>query len=154
MKLVLGISRDGYIARSANDDMRWLGANDKAAFKLLTSTGGGVLGVSKKTALCMPNSLPGRRLIKLSRNGITLVKFNNLFPSGWLIGGQTLALEAIDCGYLTEIYLCRSDRFAFPCQDDKPIADRVTSRLRPGWSVCVTTHFGDTSVECWRRDWH
>jgi dihydrofolate reductase len=36
MKLIMACSRDGYLAKSANDDMSWTEGDDKKVFKLLT----------------------------------------------------------------------------------------------------------------------
>lgn len=156
MKLIMGISRDRYVARSATDDMSWLGPSDKAVFRLLTVSSGGVLGVGSKTAAYMPKKLEGRKLLMLSRkSGISLKQFEKKHPNGWLIGGQKIALTALEDGYIDEAYLCHSDRYAFPEKHDGPIPDYITSKLHSeeSWSMEMTIKFGDTRVECWRRQW-
>ena len=98
MNLIMAISRNGYVARSASDDMSWTGPVDKAVFKLLTSTHP-VLAVSAKTLEYMPKSLPGRgKLYALStdpRRGVSLEDMTRIAPDAWLLGGQEIALYAL-----------------------------------------------------------
>lgn len=150
MKLIMAVSADGYVARKKDDDMSWLGAADKAAFRILTASGGGVVGVSHKTAVLMPDQLAGRSIVKLSRKDYSLDDFRYESPDSWLAGGQELALQAFSHGYLTEVHLCRSDRNAMP--EDSAIEDRITLYLLThSWSVSVKTRINDTVVECWRK---
>lgn len=104
MQLILGISNDGFIAKSENDDMKWLKA-DKKIFKLLSSTNSGICLVSEKTAKLMPKTLDGRTLLTVSRKIFDLDQAYNLFPNANLLGGQTLAKVAIEKGYVTDIFL-------------------------------------------------
>lgn len=150
MKLIMAISADGYVARSPQDDMSWLGSADKAAFRILTCVGG-VLGVSARTANFMPLVLPGRKLVRLSHHDMDLTTFYKKHPDAWLLGGQTLALGALEMGYIGEAHICRSTRYAFPDKSQDPSPDLLTLALiEKGFEVKLATAVGDTKVECWR----
>lgn len=157
MKLIMGVSKDGYVARKTNDDMSWLGASDKAAFRILSSMNGGVVGVSRTTAACMPSELPGRSLLVLSTTSCalawgSLLDFHRAYPGGHLLGGQGLALVALREGYIDEVQLCRSSRYAFPDMTNGAIPDRITMELYiQKFTKAMDTKFGDTTVECWRK---
>lgn len=168
MRIIMAVSRDGYVARCRRDDMSWLGATDKAVFRILTGVGGEV-AVGRTTADCMPKYLPGRNVRVLSRDGYepfsswgTLDEFYKQVPDGWLIGGQTVAMAALVQGYVDEVHLCRSDRMAFPCPGDFPTEDMLTPWLEANrhehdylrnrwWELEMTTEVLDVTVECWRR---
>ena len=64
LKLVMAVSKDGFVSLGTNDDMLWTGPDDKRAFRLLTSVGG-VLGAGRRTFEQLPR-LKGRRVICLS----------------------------------------------------------------------------------------
>jgi len=154
MKLIMAISQDNCVARSPQDDMSWLGASDKAAFRLLTGVGG-VLGVSARTANFMPPKLTGRKLVVLSHHTMDLTTFHTRHPDAWLLGGQTLALSALELGFVTEAHLCRSTRYAFPHTADDPSYDMLTSSLKVyGFTMVLKTPVGDTVVENWRKHPH
>lgn len=104
MQLILGISQDGFIAKSEDDNMDWLKC-DKNIFKLLSSTNGGVNLVSEKTGLLMPQNLPGRQLIYLSRKRMELNFAFKHFPNANLLGGQTLAKQALQRGMIETIFI-------------------------------------------------
>jgi len=118
MRLVMAVSADGYVARGLDDDMRWAGRADKQAFRLLTSVGG-VCAAGSTTFGLMPG-LQGRRLVQLTRRApqgfdqldgarsMTLSQFAYAHPNGWLLGGQTVALEALDGMMLDEVFLVRN----------------------------------------------
>ncbi|KFH18455.1 hypothetical protein ELZ19_06970 [Brucella abortus] len=166
MRLVMATSRDGWMARRADDDMSWLGATDKAVFRILTGVDGTV-AVGSRTAEHMPRTLGGRRVLVLSASGRrafqswgTLEDFHRVHPDGWLIGGPSLALLALERGYVDEVHLCRSDRFAFPDPEARAVEDVVTPWLserseglfhREGWRREMETTLLDVTVECWRR---
>ena len=111
MKLVMGVSADGYLARYPGDNMGWLGRDDKLAFRLLTSVGA-VCGASKLTCESMPE-LAGRKLLTIDREAFTLKNFNDQYPEGWLCGGPRIAEIAIKEGLVTEAHMCVSLRKAF-----------------------------------------
>lgn len=157
----MAVSKDGWMARWLDDDMSWLGATDKAVFRILTGVNGAI-GAGRRTAETMPRRLPGRNLTVLSSMGkhTTLNQFYDRHPDGWLIGGPRLALLALDLGLVDEVHLCRSDRMAFPVFEDAPITDLLTPWLEArkydvtideGWRRELETSILDVTVECWRR---
>jgi dihydrofolate reductase len=107
MQLILGLSKNNFIAKSENDDMGWL-KTDKNVFRLLSATNGGINYISKKSGEFMPDILPGRKIIKLSRKSLNLDMAYTLNRKSNLLGGQTLALEAINKNYITDIFLTYS----------------------------------------------
>jgi len=155
---VLAVSADGYLAREKNDRMNWLGQTDKAVFRILTGVGGWC-ATSAKTAECMPKTLQGRELTVLSRNGMSLQTFAEWKPEGWLLGGPTLAMAALEMGLLTEVHMCRSDRYAYPdCMVAGAIGDCVTRWLnahrevgkpKTWWAMNLKTKINDVTVERW-----
>lgn len=63
MRLIMMGSRDGYVARTRNDDMSWTGKTDKQVFRLLTCVGG-TIACGSKTWEMMPKRLAGRHMIR------------------------------------------------------------------------------------------
>lgn len=116
MKLLLAASRDGYLARGPDDDMRWTGPSDKAAFRLLSLSDGQPLLAGSRTFDQMPK-LPGRELLRLSREPASFGKHPRLdlhvaagcFPEAWLIGGPTVAEQALDRGLISRAFICVAD---------------------------------------------
>jgi dihydrofolate reductase len=106
MKLVMAISIDNFIAKHEADPMDWLGPVDKKVFRIMTGVGG-ICAAGRVTAELMPG-LIGRRVITLTRNGMTLDHVAGLYPNAWLLGGQTVAINAFLRGYIDEVHLCRS----------------------------------------------
>lgn len=155
LRLVMAVSRDGYLSRCKGDTMEWLGPTDKAVFRILTGVGG-VCGVGSGTAPHMPNELPGRALVVLSRSGTTLGDFAERHPGAWLLGGPTLAAAALEQDLLDEVHLCRSDRRAFPdCMAAGAWPDLVTRFLNDNlarWTLAMRTPVLDVTVERWTRD--
>lgn len=117
-------SSDGFVARGPEDDMSWTGSADKALFRLLTRAGSQVCGVGSNTYKLMPK-LPGRKLTQISRgpDGISLEDLWRI-PNSWLLGGQTLALEALDLGCIETAFMVE-----VPLKLKKGIKDRITSAL-------------------------
>jgi dihydrofolate reductase len=154
LRLVMAVSRDGYLSRCKGDTMEWLGPTDKAVFRVLTGVGG-VCGVGSGSAPYMPVELPGRVLWTLSRSGTTLGDFAERHPGTWLLGGPTLAAQALEQDLLDEVHLCRSDRRAFPdCMAAGAWPDLVTRFLEgnPGrWNKALSTRVLDVTVERWNR---
>jgi len=115
MKLIMAVSKDGYIAKEDSDDMSWTGFDDKLVFRLMTMVGGKPLGAGRKTYETMP-ALKARTLVSLSndpRRGCTLDAFDAQYPDAWLIGGQDVALQAIAEERVTEFFLCHSPNAIF-----------------------------------------
>jgi len=110
VKLIMAVSKDGFVARGEDDDMSWTGPIDKAVFRLLTSTSD-VLAVSAKTLQYMPKERPGRgKLYALStdpRRGVALEDLAPIAPDAWLLGGQELGIYAMKNGFVNKAYLCR-----------------------------------------------
>lgn len=161
MNLIMAISRNGYVARSASDDMSWTGPIDKAVFKLLTSTHP-VLAVSAKTLEYMPKSLPGRgKLYALStdpRKGVSLEDMTRFAPDAWLLGGQELALYALKNGFVTKAYLCRA--LGTEILQETRIEDRLSPyfarrRYSSGagawWDQSMRVQIDTLLVEVWER---
>jgi hypothetical protein len=123
--------------------MQWTGLVDKALFKLLTLTGDQVLAAGNKTASFMPR-LEGRDVVPLSRSGISLRQFHSKHPLGTLIGGQTVAIEALKDGLLHEIILMQLDRYAFAGQRDE-----LHPLLDARWK-CHEVRILDVRVEIWQ----
>lgn len=107
MKLILAVSRDGFLASGPDDDMRWTGSADKYAFCLLTLSDGELLFAGSRTAIALPK-LPGREVLALSSRGLTVETASRLFPQGWLIGGPTVALEALRLGLVHSAFIHRT----------------------------------------------
>jgi dihydrofolate reductase len=169
MKLIMAVSADGYVARSDHDDMRWLGADDKALFRVLTSVGGECFVGARSYAL-MPQHLVGRTVRPLSRGsgGTPLEHLRyEAFSGSWLLGGQEVALKALGITVvdshiswvhpatyvplIQEVHLCRSARHAFP--DDRRFFDRITPLMMAhGMTPAITTRFGDATHELWRLE--
>lgn len=181
LKLVMAVSKDGFVSLGPDDDMLWTGPDDKRAFRLLTSVGG-VLGAGRRTFENLPR-LKGRRVLCLStrrivlpnaearegmrhpfsdgplsddtayEHAVTLGQFAHQYPDAWLIGGQTVALEALSLGLVDQVFLChapielhRSGLF------DPRVAQRelITPHIS-SWSRQERLRLGGTTVEVWRR---
>ena len=104
----MAVSRDGFVATGPEDPMHWTGPLDKAVFKLLTLCSRDPLAAGHPTASLLP-PLAGRSVVPLSRDpskGVPLLSFARRHPDAWLLGGQTVALEAVREGLLDELCLC------------------------------------------------
>jgi len=156
LRLVMAVSADGFVARGPKDTMDWTGHNDKRAFRLLTSVGS-VLGVGRATAEVMPDHLPGRTLHVLSNRpglGMSIGAFAFKYPGAWLIGGQTVAMEGLMNGLVTEVHICRN-----PAHLGSGVKDEMTPWMasrgdkgNPGrpWTCISQVYVGDVKVEAWR----
>ena len=144
MKLIIGISQDGFVAKHDSDRMDWLGETDKAVFRMLTGVGG-ICGAGMPTIDAMPEKLHGRVLIALSRSGCSLQHFYFTHPDAWLLGGQTMALEAFRLGYLDEVFICQSMI---------AIGGGIQQKIRPYLSVepDMKTRINNVSVEVYRKN--
>lgn len=182
LKLVMAVSKDGFVSLGPNDDMLWTGPDDKRAFRLLTSVGG-VLGAGRRTFEQLPR-LKGRRVICLStrklmvpndelrevskaplkpggmvpedaayERAMSLGQFAHQHPTGWLIGGQTVALEALSVGLVDQVFLCRAPiELHRSGLFDPRVAQRdLISHRISSWSRQERVSVGGTSVEVWRR---
>ena len=189
LKLVMATTADGVTALGPDDPMDWTGSDDKRAFRLLTSVGG-VLGAGRRTFERLPvlkgrvvrclstrkgyvNNAEARIALEAGPvlgemkvsdaayvQTITLGSFAHQHPDGWLIGGQTVALEALAIGLIGEVFMCRSpmsvnDMVPHMRTGDTfwPQRDQITPRLRhnEAWKQTDTCRIGDTVIEVWRR---
>jgi dihydrofolate reductase len=140
MKILMAVSSDGFLASGPDDNMRWTGVMDKAIFRLLTLSSGLPLLAGRKTAIMLP-SLPGRVVIALSRSYLTLEKAEAAYPGSWLIGGPTVALEALQLGLVTTVVLCRTQATLYRGVPVDGIAARFTG------SPSHTVKIGDVEVQ-------
>lgn len=105
----MAVSKDGFLAAGPDDAMRWTGITDKAIFRLLTLTSDQPILVGRRTAGMLPR-LHGRSIQMISRHngrGLSLVDAAAKYPGAWLIGGPTVALEALKANLVTQVVLCR-----------------------------------------------
>lgn len=154
MRLVMGVSADGYVSRGPDDKMGWLGPDDKRVFRVLTGVDG-LCAVSARTAELMPQ-LTGRDVVIVTRepsgkDEMKLEWLENLARPVWLLGGQTLALAAKALHLIDEVHLVVSGRRAFPVDaevgaDAQPF-DRA---LLEGLDFQMRTQVGEVEVRVYR----
>lgn len=157
MRLIMGMSSDGYVAARPDDEMTWLGPDDKTAFRLLTNVGGECF-VSRKTRALMPAELPGRKLWVVTREPAAedecdLEWAHQRGPDGWLLGGQHLALVALGLGYVEEAHLCVS---GVECPNpvglpDRRVADMVSTMVHASMKPVAENRVGLTLVRTFRK---
>lgn len=147
LKLIMAVSADGFVARGPYDDMSWTGSTDKRVFRLLTAVEG-ILGAGRRTFEQLP-LLEGRTVVPLSRSGLTLDEFSTRYSNAWLIGGQEIALEALHCGKLDQVFLCRS-RDVFLMHGIKDCITPVLMRSKP-WIQKPMVGFAETFVDIWEN---
>lgn len=104
MRLIMAVSADGFLCKDSSDDMKWTGNKDKKLFRILTSVGG-ICAAGKTTYNIMPNNLQGRQLICLSRNVFSLEELQYKYKDVWLLGGPTIAQEAMSKRYISEFHI-------------------------------------------------
>jgi len=164
MRLLMAVSKDGYVARRKDDDMSWTGPFDKAVFRLLSHVGG-ELGCGSRTYDLLPHRLKGRNIHRLSQQPVppqaatpasplvqNLSWFAETYTGGWLIGGLHIAVNALQMDLVDEAFICQSDRSCFPGDDGELctlgllINDRGTD-----WERTDEIKVGDTTVNVWKR---
>lgn len=126
LRLIMARSADGFVARGPKDDMKWTGRVDKAVFKILTLQGDQKLAAGRVTFEQLP-PLPGRKVYCLSTRGqFTLddLEVASHKRDFCLIGGQTVALQALRRGMVQQATIVCSDRYLY-----KGIRDKVTPWL-------------------------
>ncbi len=107
MKLLLAASADGFLCKGLDDDMKWTGPNDKAVFKLLTLADGMPLLAGSRTKKMLP-TLPHRKVFGISHiGGMNLEQAQLTFPDSYLIGGPTIAMAAIEAGFIHHTVICQ-----------------------------------------------
>ncbi len=155
LKLVMATSADRYVAKGPHDDMSWCPKGDKQLFRVLTGING-TLGAGRVTAEQLPR-LPGRTVVSLSNSpmfGMTLGAFAFKYPGAWLLGGQTIALEALSIDLVDEVHLVRNNVVL-----EEGVTDLITPWLRARrtttWSLALasllTVEGNEFEVEVWRR---
>jgi len=154
MQLVMGMSADGYVSINESDDMKWLGKDDKAAFKLLTLGADKHLLVSRKSGLLLPH-LEGRKTILLSRDsseGFSLSEAYTLFKDGVLIGGQTIAVIALQKDMIHRAHICKSVNkaplYSTPAYTARAQKEEIMQYITKG-KLVATTKLGTSTVETW-----
>lgn len=161
MKLIMAVSKDGYVSREPDDDMSWTGSMDKAIFRLLTSVGGEIACGSRTYELMKNLALPGRRVHRLSSRPVQpydpegpvyrdLAWFQRTHPNGWLIGGQSIAINALQMGLVEEAYVCQSERKCFPGDGGECCVLGIELR-EPVWMCQAPINFGDVTVHVHKR---
>lgn len=152
MKFMAAISPDGYMARSKDDPMHWTPKIDKQLFQLISSLNNGVCFVSEQTMKNMPQNLPGRTLIPISRQGLTLQLAEKMFPNSLLIGGPTLLRAANQLNLIDELIINQvntklspfygtPDEYLFPFRELKHI---IANKI-------ITIEFGDVTTSIYRN---
>lgn len=148
MRLVMGVSSDGYVSLGPGDRMEWLKGDDKLAFRLLTVAGSGVCGASARTLDLMPAHLEGRRLVRITRSNFCLEAFVQRHgPDCTLLGGQTLALYALEQNLVRSVHVCRSRSV----QLGSGQRDELSSVLASSWYKDASFEVGSVDVETWRQ---
>lgn len=153
MKLIMVQSADGYVARGPQDDMKWTGSWDKKVFRLLTSVGG-PLAAGSKTYDQLPE-LKGREIFRLSnkgstlgRPGISLGHFHRHYKEGWLIGGQEVAVAALDRGMVDEAFIMHVDVQLIEGISAGPLNNLIGRKMLPYDQF----QFGDCRVRKYKRN--
>lgn len=148
MKLLMAVSKDGFLASGPDDKMQWTGVTDKAIFRLLTLSSHHNIFAGRVTAERMP-TLPGRTVMPLSREGMTLLDAAAFDPKGWLIGGPTVALEALKLKLVTLAIICRVQATLYNGVSFHEIASRLseapahTIRFEEVKVMLFTPHAGE-----------
>lgn len=125
----------------------------------MTLSRGGVCGAGSKTYDLMPQ-LRGRTLVRLTRQAalfersesvMTLGDFAERFPTGWLLGGPTVAVEAIRLGLVDRTFLIRSPTIlgsGLP-DDLTPLMDSMGWEMEPDGRMRDVQREGGIIVERW-----
>lgn len=152
MKLILAHSADGYLAREDDpDDMGWTGTYDKRIFRLLTAISGKV-AAGRRSAKVLP-PLPGREVLTLTRSPERVGEYNLDHPrlrqeDIWLIGGPTVAAEAIRRRLVTLVVFCECEARL----GSGTLLTQVTSVLhKQRWEQVTRAGFPGVTVRVMRR---
>lgn len=104
MKAVFVESLNGYMAREAEDDMRWTPPIDKKLFRLVSSLYGGVCVCSKHTYNLLPKQMvydTRRQFMIAEKIGpYSLKRINEVTPGAILIGGPKFLQAAYEEGVI------------------------------------------------------
>lgn len=141
MKILMAHSADGYLCMGPRDDMTWTGPDDKKIFRLLTRSSESPLLAGRTTAEIMPR-LP-KQVLAISRPHLTLGKADSLYPDAWLIGGPTIAREAILGGFAKVVFLVQSPQELY---DGTPLT-RITEVIPMTKAKREVIEFGLAKVQ-------
>lgn len=153
MHLMLGMSSDQILALGPDDNMSWMQA-DKDLFKMLTHTNGGKCFVSQKTFDLMPHNLKGRHLRVLTRQAFGAME-RGLECDWWLLGGPTLAVEALEAGFIDRCFFTKISDKAPISPSDKPITmDPIWAEVKPNFKKSFSQSFKvrngqEVNVQVW-----
>lgn len=158
LRAIMACSRDGFFCRSEHDDMSWTSAADKAVFRMLTQQVDGLCAASARTLGCMPESLPGRRLVCVERRPRLSVRLDSVSleelaerPDGaWLLGGPTLLRAALERDLLRSLTLVVSDVSLNAACAKYDVSGVLTSMLR--FERLPPVKIADVEVHTLRRD--
>jgi dihydrofolate reductase len=121
--IIAAVSVNGFLSHSETEGANWTSKADKRFFKEATCGGTGVVIVGRKTYETIPNGLPGRRMIVLTRHPERFqdgpeVEFRSegaqtLLPEleangvkeCWIAGGRQVYTYFLREGLVDEIFL-------------------------------------------------
>lgn len=156
LRAIMAVSQDGFVARGPADSMDWTGRTDKQVFKLLTCLGGNMAAGKVTYDLMKDLVLPGRRLLCVRSGGGKALEPNELTlgelsyaarrADFWLIGGQTVLLEAVTSGMVEEVVLCTAPKIL-----GEGVQDAVSPVLDETWAAPVRCVVDDVRVRIYRR---
>lgn len=159
LRAIMAVSADGFVCSGPDDNMRWTGKADKQLFR--EQTEGCAIGAGTTTWEAMRGlNLPGRTLVRITREPrdlaspdgpaeeleMTLGAFAENYPDGWLIGGQTMLLSAIQDGFVDRVVLSH-----VTAELGEGVKDEVSSLLHSlGWTMRYFP-MGDLKLVTWNR---
>lgn len=159
LRAIMAVSADGFVCTGEDDDMRWTGKADKRLFR--EQTEGCAIGAGTTTWQSMRGlKLPGRTLVRITREPgdlassgglteeleMTLGGFAEHYPDGWLIGGQTVLLSAIQEGFVDRVVLSHVE-----AELGEGVKDQVSPLLHEmGWAMRFFP-MGEVKLVTWNR---
>lgn len=177
MRVIMGVSADGFTAKSSHDDMSWTPLLDRQIFRAMTISCGGqiVMGRNTYETFLRPNpdntcsdelhaaTLRGRTKFVVTNQPNGASQFNyrdwtagslndalQTVQNGWLIGGQNLVLSYLKLGVVTEVHLMYND-----VKLGNGIRDYITPFLQvhdKDWNLVAKTTFRiDLCMHQWRK---
>lgn len=154
LNLVMAVSKEDMVARGPDDNMSWTGSLDKSIFRLLTFTNP-VIGMSRRSILQLPGrQLPGRKLIELSRYGLTVESFAESYPCAWLGAGPSLAVAALEAQVVSKVFLVHLGSRSIGFHGSEAVRNPVTPYVsgahghNAGWDTVATIAFPEETMVC------
>lgn len=93
---------------------------------------------------------------------MTLESFSSRYPDGWLLGGPTVALDALQKELVGEVYLCRNPQII--CERGEPFSSAMPDTVTPflmrrgeignegiPWHLDHRIPFGRVTIDLWKR---